>query len=124
MVLSSSLSKVNEAFSWLGEQTPEGILVTSLQSSFYGDAMSYDKIGPVAATAMRADEYSDDGKNIVISLKTKYSAAERRYSVPIECLGDLLIDLKRLNVPTDAASSSKTAIDPVALPIQEESEDG
>ena len=43
--------------------------------------------------------------------------------MPIECLGDLLMDLKRLNAPTDAASSSETVPDPAALPIQEESDD-
>ena len=86
--------------------------------------MAYDKTGAVSVTAMRADGYSDDGKSIVISLKTKYSAAERRYSVPVECLGDLLMDLKRLHAPADTTSSSEAAPDPTALPIQEESEDG
>ena len=86
--------------------------------------MSADKKNVVAATAMRADEYSEDGKSIIISLKTKYSEAERRYSVPVECLGDLLMDLKRLHAPADAGSSSEAAPVPAALPIQKESEDG
>ena len=86
--------------------------------------MGYDKIDPVSVTAMRADEYSDDGKSIVVSLKTKYSAAERRYLVPVECFADLIMDLKRLNAPAGAASSSETASDPATPPAQAgESED-
>jgi len=85
--------------------------------------MSYAKTVPVAATAMRADEYSDDGTSIVISLRTKYSAAERRYSVPVECFNDLIMDLQRLNGAAGVASSSETTRDPVALPIKNESED-
>jgi hypothetical protein len=33
-----------------------------------------------------AEDYSPDAKNIIISLATKYSNVERKYSVPIECL--------------------------------------
>jgi hypothetical protein len=52
---------------------------------------------PVSVAALRAESYSVDGRNIVISLLTKYSTAERKYSIPVECLQDLVIDLKRLN---------------------------
>ena len=52
---------------------------------------------PISVIAMRADDYSPDGKAISISLTTKYSAAERKYSVPVECLRDLILDLQRLN---------------------------
>ena len=87
--------------------------------------MAYDKTGPVSVTAMRVDGYSDDGKSIVISFKTKYSEAERRYSVPVECLGDLLMDLKRLNAPAYAASSSDTVHKVAVIPLStEESDDG
>ena len=51
---------------------------------------------PVSVIALRADTYSPDG-NIVISLRTKFSSAERKYSVPIECFHDLIVDLQRLN---------------------------
>jgi len=63
---------------------------------------------------VRAESYSVDGDNIVISLRTKYSANERKYSVPVECFRDLIIDLQRLNVaatptqpdqPTEQAKS-------------------
>jgi len=46
--------------------------------------------------ALRAESRSVDGKNIVISLRTKYSTAERKYSVPLECFQDFIIDLQRL----------------------------
>ena len=51
---------------------------------------------PIAVVAFRAESYSPDGKNLIISLRTKYSSAERKYSVPVECLKDLLVDLQRL----------------------------
>jgi hypothetical protein len=51
---------------------------------------------PVTVVAFRAESYSPDGKNLIISLRAKYSAAERKYSVPLECLGDFLVDLQRL----------------------------
>jgi hypothetical protein len=52
---------------------------------------------PVSITALRADGFSSDGKSIIISLASKYSSAERRYSVPLECFRDFLVDLRRLN---------------------------
>jgi len=51
----------------------------------------------VSVAALRAESYSVDGRNIVISFLTKYSTAERKYAVPVECFEDLVIDLKRLN---------------------------
>ena len=51
---------------------------------------------PVTVVAFRAESYSPDGKNLIISLRTKYSSAERKYSVPLECLRDFLVDLQRL----------------------------
>jgi hypothetical protein len=47
---------------------------------------------------MRAQAYSPDDKTVVIALTTKYSTAERTYSVPLECFDDLVVDLQRLNV--------------------------
>ena len=51
---------------------------------------------PITVVAFRAESYSPDGKSLIISLRTKYSSAEWKYSVPVECLKDLLIDLQRL----------------------------
>jgi hypothetical protein len=59
--------------------------------------MDRDKIFPISVVALKAVEYSADGKHVTISVTTKYSAAERRYSVPIECFSDLIVDLRRLN---------------------------
>jgi hypothetical protein len=61
-------------------------------------------------TALRADAYSPDGKNVIISLATKYSNAERKYSVPFECFHDLIVDLRRLNALTDTTTSIETSI--------------
>ena len=52
---------------------------------------------PVSVVALRAENYSVADDSIVISLRTKYSTAERIYSVPVECLQDLIADLRRLS---------------------------
>lgn len=57
----------------------------------------------VSVIGLRAEEYLTDCKSVIISLTTKYSVVERRYSVPIECLRDFILDLQRLN-----AAESKT----------------
>ena len=67
---------------------------------------------PVSVIALRADTYSPDG-NVVISLRTKFSSAERKYSVPIECFHDLIVDLQRLN-----ASRALEGSEPL-LPLEE-----
>ena len=67
---------------------------------------------PVSVIALRADAYSSDG-NVVISLRTKFSSAERKYSVPIECFHDLIVDLQRLN-----ASRAREPSEPL-LPLEE-----
>ena len=51
---------------------------------------------PVSVVALRAEAYTPDG-DVVISLRTKFSSAERRYCVPIECFGGFIVDLRRLN---------------------------
>jgi hypothetical protein len=58
--------------------------------------MNQDKI-PIGVTALRAENYSSDGKDIIISLAIKYANTERKYSVPVECFYDLIVDLQRLN---------------------------
>jgi hypothetical protein len=47
------------------------------------------ELARVTVVAFRAESYSPNGKNLVISLRTKYS-------LPLECLRDLLVDLQRL----------------------------
>ncbi|MGA9202045.1 MAG: hypothetical protein WBZ67_16280, partial [Pseudolabrys sp.] len=58
---------------------------------------------PVGIVALRAE--ACDGKSVIISLTTKYSSAERVYSVPLECFHDLVVDLRRLNASSDIASN-------------------
>jgi hypothetical protein len=77
--------------------------------------MKQDKALPISVIALRADDYSPDGKNVIISLTTKYSTAERRYSVPVECFYDLIVDLRRLNAAA-SATSIETAIQPAVAP--------
>jgi hypothetical protein len=77
--------------------------------------MSQDEKLPVSAVALRADGYSADG-TIVISLRTKFSNAERKYSVPLECFHDLIVDLQRLN----ASKAVETPIQPEEAPIAAE----
>jgi hypothetical protein len=57
---------------------------------------------PVSVTELRAESYSEDGDNIVISLRTEYSTNERKYSIPVECFRDLIIDLRRLKLTRPA----------------------
>jgi hypothetical protein len=66
---------------------------------------------PISILALRAEDYSPDGENVIISLATKYSTMERKYSVPVECFYDLVTDLKRLNAlkaatPTEISSEA------------------
>ena len=60
-------------------------------------AMSLDETLPVSVLAFRAEGYSPDGNCLIISLRTKFSSAERKYSVPVDCFHDLIVDLQRLN---------------------------
>jgi hypothetical protein len=56
--------------------------------------------------SMRASEYSNDGKNVTISLTTKYSS-ERLFSVPLACLQEFITDLETLK-SSAAQSGAKT----------------
>jgi hypothetical protein len=64
-----------------------------------------DKGQPVSVVALRAECYSADGADIIMSLRMKYSTAERLYSVPLECFWDLVVDLQRLNASAHGATS-------------------
>lgn len=52
---------------------------------------------PVSVTEARAESYSSGDDTVVVSLRTKYSTKERKYSIPVECLRDLIVDLQRLS---------------------------
>ena len=67
--------------------------------------MSQDEVFPVSVIALRADGYSPDGCSVIISLRTKFSSAERKYSIPLECFHDLIVDLQRLNASAEPKSN-------------------
>ena len=77
----------------------------------------------VSVVAVRAESYSAADDSIVISLRTKYSTAERTYSVPVECLRDLIVDLRRLSLAAPTApcekADSQTEL-PLELPVAAE----
>jgi hypothetical protein len=69
--------------------------------------MSHDEMLPISVVALRAESYSPDGDSVVISLQTKFSNAERKYLVPLECFHDLIVDLQRLNAATSPEPSQR-----------------
>jgi hypothetical protein len=80
---------------------------------------------PVSVVAVRAESYSADGDSIVVSLRTKYSTAERKYSVPVECFHDLIVDLRRLNAAVtpkepDEARGKDEPFLPLDIPVAAE----
>ena len=86
--------------------------------------MTEDKTLPISITALRANDYSPNGENIIISLMTKYSASDRKYSVPIECFYDFIADLKRLNALKAAVPIEATSEPPVtSKPVEDQSGD-
>jgi hypothetical protein len=68
-------------------------------------AMDRDEALPVSVVALRAEGYTTETDSIVISLRTKFSSAERRYSVPVECFRDFIVDLQRLSTGNSAEPS-------------------
>ena len=84
-----------------------------------------DEVRPLSVVALRADCYSADRENVVISLRMKYSMAERKYSVPLECFRDLVVDLQRLSsatsdVPTKNTPTETAPLLPLGLPTAAE----
>ena len=80
---------------------------------------------PVSVVALRAEGYSADSGNIIISLRTRYSTAERKYSVPVECFRDLVVDLKRLNAslpsePIEGVHDQAEPLLPLKMPVAAE----
>jgi len=71
---------------------------------------------PVSVVALRAESYSADC-TIVISLRTKYSAAERKYAIPLACIQDLIVDLRRLSAAEPPTDRPATKIEP-PLPLE------
>jgi hypothetical protein len=69
----------------------------SVADSYELSAMSQDEAFLVNVVALKAEGYSTDGNSVVVSLRTKFSSSEQKYSVPIECFRDFIVDLQRLN---------------------------
>jgi hypothetical protein len=62
--------------------------------------------------SLRALEYSKDGKNVTVSLSTKYSS-ERFFSVPLTCLAELITDLENLKGAMPKAAAPQPPVTPV-----------
>jgi hypothetical protein len=58
--------------------------------------MTERKTIPIDVTDFRAESYSPDGKNIIVSLATKYSAERRTYSLPVASLSSFITDPQKL----------------------------
>ncbi len=85
----------------------------------FGMSEKVEQPSVVSVVALRAEGYSADGDDIVISLRTKYSTAERKYSIPVECFRDLIVDLRRLSLsaPIAPAHTADTEAEP-PLPLE------
>jgi hypothetical protein len=62
--------------------------------------MNQSKTPPIDAIDFRADSYSPDGKSIIVSLATKYSAERQSYSLPVASLYGFIADLQKLQSPS------------------------
>jgi hypothetical protein len=83
--------------------------------------MSQDNASSISVVAFRADRYSEDGKSVLVSFRTKYSSAERKYWVPTECLRDFVLDLRRLHASPEKQAkptSGEEAVENPDLPPQ------
>jgi hypothetical protein len=78
--------------------------------------MSQDDSSSISVVAFRAERYSQDGKSVLVSFRTKFSSAERKYLVPMECLRDFIVDLHRLHAspenPPEPSSEERPAENP------------
>ena len=76
--------------------------------------MNQGKVTPIEVAAVRATDYNLDGKNVIISMTPRFSA-EQTFSVPVECLYELIADLQKLN-SAKGASAAKPAAAPITKP--------
>jgi hypothetical protein len=66
---------------------------------------------PVDALDLRADSYSNDSKNIVVSLATIHSPKRQTYSLPVTALYSFIADLQRLR-PEATSEPPPPAVQP------------
>ena len=85
--------------------------------------MNQSKILPIDATDFRADSYSPDGKKIIISLTTKYSAEQRSYALPLTLLYSFIADLRKLKSPNPTEATGTPAPKSKSAPTQTAAKD-
>jgi hypothetical protein len=68
---------------------------------------------------LRAEAYSAEGE-VIVSLQTKLSKAERKYSIPVECFRDLIVDLRLLSLSTLIARTGTNNKTETRLPLPTE----
>lgn len=84
--------------------------------------MSESKAPPIAIVDFRAEQYSPDGKAIVVSFATAESAERRSYALPVQSLYGFIADLQKLpstsQAAQGAAASSNAPPPPASAPAQ------
>jgi hypothetical protein len=71
-----------------------------------GCIMPESKAPPVAIVDFRAEQYSPDGKAIVVSFTTAESAERRSYALPVQSLYGFIADLQKLPAANQTAQSA------------------
>src|SRR5262245_48473567 len=67
---------------------------------------------PINIVDFKAERYSPDGKAVVVSFATKYSAERRSYALPVESLYSFVADLQKLQRPSVTAPAPDTPATP------------
>jgi hypothetical protein len=82
--------------------------------------MTQSKTLPIDVTDIRAERYSPDGNNIIVSLAIKYSAERRTYSLPVASLYGFITDLQKLQSAkrTEPVETSAPGSEAAAQPAQ------
>src|SRR5262245_18038994 len=78
--------------------------------------MPESKTPPVAIVDFKAEQYSPDGKAIVVSFATTDSAERRSYTLPVQSLYGFIADLQKLPPAGRPAQTTATASAPPPRP--------
>jgi len=78
-----------------------------------------DQSTVVRVVGLRAEAYSAEG-DVIVSLQTKLSTAQRKYSIPVECFRDLIVDLQRLSLSALVARAETNNKGETRLPLPTE----
>jgi hypothetical protein len=79
--------------------------------------MPESKAPPVAIVDFRAEQYSPDGKAIVVSFATTESAERRSYALPVQSLYGFIADLQKLPAASQAAQTAAAPSAPPPPPV-------